>query len=321
MRSCLEKMLLAVEGIVAEVIVIDNGSTDGSQVMVRSQFPSVQLVENKENIGFPRAVNQGIKLSSGEYVALVNSDIMVPTDGLKRMLDHLDEGADVGAVGPQLVGLAGHLQYSGGHAPSPLAALHQLIGIQSLLGGFSRGLFVRARSGEKALPVDWLCAACLMIRGQALNEVGMLDDSHFMYAEDVEFGLRLHQAGWKLHLLPWVRVIHHGGASSTKIKEAKLLWLGGFFRVAADQLHRPAYSLFGVLMAASFFLRMLILGFLHFANRNGQGSQSEVAALSDLGLYAKTALKLGLHAPAFAREYCARLEESCRNARMSLSER
>ena len=110
-------------------------------------------------------------------------------------------------------------------------------------------------------------------------------------------------------------------AAGTNIKEAKLLWLGCFFRVAADQLHRPAYSLFGVLMAASFFLRMLILGFLHLANRHDRGSRSEVAALSDLGLYAQTALKLGMHTPAYAREYCARLEESCRNARMSLSER
>lgn len=319
LRCCLEKLLAAMEGIEGEVVVVDNGSTDGSGAMVRSFFPSVRMLENVENLGFPRAVNQGIHVSAGEYVALVNSDIMVTTAGLKQMVEHLDNNDDVAAVGPQLVGRAGHLQYSGGYAPSPLAALHQLVGIQSLLGGYSRALFVRTRYGKRALPVDWLCAACLMVRRQAMDEVGLLDDSHFMYAEDVEFGLRLRRGGWRLHLIPWIRVLHYGGASSAKISEAKLLWLGGFFRVAANQLPRSAYSIFGVLLSASFLLRMLLLGVLHLAHGHDRGGRSEVAAMGDLGLYAWTAFKLGLHEPVFATEYCARLEESCRRARMPVS--
>ncbi len=312
LRECLERIPAAAEGLAFETIVIDNGSSDGSARMVREEFPGARVIENDENTGFAAATNQGIRESSGEYIALVNSDIMTPPGSLAHFVRYLENSPGVAAVGPQLVGRSGHLQYSGGYAPSPASAFSQLSGLQAVLGGRSRGMFVRSRSTRKPMPVDWIGGACMVTRRSVIDEVGMLDDEHFMYAEDVEYGVRMRQAGWKLHLLPWIRVVHYGGASSTGSPEARLLWMGGLFRVAAGQLGFPRFNIFGLLMSMAYFIRYLLVTLARLIPLTGHMMDDEVARNEDMRLYAVTSLRLGLHGPGYAMEYSSRLEEKCR---------
>ena len=311
LEKCLERLAVASQNISHEIIVIDNGSTDGSIDMVRSVFPSIHLLENAENLGFPKAINQGIKESAGELVVLVNSDIFVSSDSLVNLVRYLDENPEVAAVGPQLIDRHVHLQYSCGFAPSPLTAFKQFIGIHAMFGGRSRGVYARSKSTRKKLYVDWLSAACLVIRMKAINDVGFFDESHFMYAEDTEYGLRLRDNGWKLTLLPWVRVLHLGGASSSDTSETQLMWLGGMFRVAAGRLSRPAYMLFGVLLGAAFMEKCLLICVAQKLLRRNLGEG--VASVRDSRVYSQTAFRLCLRRPEYASIFCTEIEERLRN--------
>ena len=311
LRKCLDKIADAAGSAGYETIVVDNGSSDGSQEMVRGDFPEVRLIENRENLGFPKAVNQGIVESRGRYLGIMNSDTLALPGSLKQLVQFLEDNPETGAVGPQLISTDNHLQYSGGYAPSPFSAFNELAGVNLLLGKRSRKLFIRSRSQKAAVSVDWLCAACLVVRRSAVDDAGMFDDTHFMYAEDIEFGLRLRAHGWKLHFLPGVRVIHYGGASSAGVPETKLMWLGGLFRVAAGRMSRVSYSLFGILLSLAYLERTVLLS----TARAMPGLDRRGAAHArDAATYAKTALRLGLKKPEYSVDFSDELEHSFQDA-------
>lgn len=312
LKECLERIPSSTGELSTQIIVVDNGSTDGTLEMIRQEFPSVTLIENSSNLGFPKAVNQGIEASKAAYVAILNSDTMLTPGSLGKLVDYLEAHQKVGAVGPQLVSREGHYQYSGGYAPSLFAALNELAGVNLLLAKKARKLFVRSKDPRQPMRLDWLCAACMVVRRAAIDDAGMFDDDHFMYAEDMEYGLRLRAHGWEVHLVPEVSVVHYGGASSAGLpEETKLLWLGGLFRVAADNVSRPLYPVFGILLSIAYLERSLLLRTVRAMpglNNSGLAHSREAAT------YAKTAFKLGFHDPMYASEFCRDLEQRFRNS-------
>ncbi|MBE0429765.1 MAG: glycosyltransferase family 2 protein [Thermoleophilia bacterium] len=312
LRECLELIPAAVGDLSYEIVIVDNGSADGSVSMIREDFSSAVLIENSDNIGFPKAVNQGISASGGRYLALLNSDIMVPPDSLKEMVVHVMSRPEVAAVAPQLIGRSGHMQYCGGNAPSPCTAMLQLVELQALAGYRSHGLYVRSRTSRRPQSLDWLCAACMVIDRKAVDDAGMFDELHFMYGEDVEFGLRLRRSGWKLKLLPWIRVVHYGRASSSGAPEARLMWLGGVFRIASQRLSRPRYTLFGIFLSLAFFTRYLIMRMMKILPGGRSVIHTEVANQEDVRLYARTAWTLAMSEPQYAGSFCSELENSYR---------
>lgn len=311
LRECLQHLASGVGKMSVETIVVDNGSTDGSQEMVRVDFPGVILIENDENQGFPKAVNQGIEAGRGKYLAILNSDTMVTPGSLQDLVEYMEDNPLAAAVGPQLMGKDGHYQYSGGFAPSLFAAFNELTVVNMIFRNKARKLFVRSRSPRAPIKLDWLCAACMIVRREAVDEAGAFDDSHFMYAEDMEYGLRLRSSGWEVHFLPTVKVVHYGGASSAGLKETKLLWLGGLFRVAAGRLSRPTYPVFGILLSLAYLERSILLRTVRAMpglNNSGLAHAREAAN------YAKTAFKLGFHDPQYASAFCRKLEDDFRQA-------
>lgn len=314
LEECLGKIADAVSPLRSEVLVVDNNSDDGSTGMVRQKYPEVRLLENTENLGFPKAVNQGISASSGEFIALVNSDVMVPPGVLVKLAEFLENNPRAAAVAPQLEGRSGWLQDSGGYAPGPMSALMQTFSIRQLRHGRVHGLFVRSSEREaEALKVDWLGAACMVLKRKAVDEAGLLDDEYFMYAEDMEYGLRLKGLGWDSYLLPWARVIHYGGASTSKIPEARLLWLAGVFRIAAGQLSGPKYTVFGILLSLSFLLRFLFMGLLLrvFPERRRRMRAEGIRARNTF-LYLRAAARLACRSRSYAARYSRQIEGKCR---------
>lgn len=296
LKECLKLIPEACAGLSYELIVIDNGSTDGSREMLGRDFPAVKLAANEENLGFPKAVNQGIGLSRGNFLALINTDVLIPPGALFKLVLYLKENREVAAVAPQLVGDEGSLQRSGGFKPTPRAAFKHII-------PGSCGITVRSSAASGAVEVDWLCMACLVLRREAVAGSGMLDDSHFMYAEDLEYGLRLKKAGWRLRLLPGVRVKHHTFGSSSGRPEAHLLGLTAYFRVAAGELSPSKYALFGLLLSLAYATRYV------FLRLGGIYSRAAASRAPLLGLYARTALKIALHRPAYAERMSWKLEK------------
>lgn len=215
LAQCLESLPAATGGLACEVIVVDNGSSDGSPALVASRFPSVRLLANGENAGYVRANNQALPLAQGRYVLLLNSDTVAPPESLMRMVQFMDEHPEVGAAGPKLLNPDGTFQGSYAYFPT--------IGSVALsAAGLARRLYLpydpspAPRPDEVSHPVDWVPGACLLVRRSAAEQIGPLDEGFWMYSEDTDWCYRLHLAGWQVYYLPEVTMVHVGGASSSQ---------------------------------------------------------------------------------------------------------
>lgn len=208
LRDCLRTLFLDLPDD-WEVIVVDNGSTDASTAMVQSEHPQASLICNVENAGFARANNQGIRRSTGRYVLLLNSDTQIPPGALSRLIDFMDNQLQVGACSPQLRTSGGDSQaYAFGNEPSLGYLLRR---------GLTRLLLNRPIHDwdvGHTIDVDWVSGACLLLRQEALAQIGGLDENIFMYFEDVDLCRRIRQQGWRVCYVPDIQITHLGGQSS-----------------------------------------------------------------------------------------------------------
>lgn len=207
-----------------DVVVVDNGSTDGSQEMLRSQYPEIGIVQNDHNVGLAKACNQGTQATQGRYVLLLNNDTLVNGPSLDAMVKFMDETADASAVGGRLLNPDGSFQ--AGYAN--FSSLREEFLIATRIGerlrdGYPSHLDVVV---EEPMPVGWLSSACLLLRRAALDEVGLLDEGYFIYGDEADLQYRLQQAGWKVYYLPSVFTIHYGGRSMNRWGRRKMVYRG-----------------------------------------------------------------------------------------------
>ncbi|MCF7802742.1 MAG: glycosyltransferase [Candidatus Marinimicrobia bacterium] len=220
-KEFLEQSLQAIRkasvGLETEVIVVDNHSVDGSAEMLRSKFSWVTLITNDENRGFAVASNQGIRASTGEYVLLLNPDTLVQEDTFTSMINYLDDHPDVGMAGCKILNPDGSLQLACRRSfPTIRTALPKILGLDKL---FPRSrIFARYNltylDPDEITDVDAVSGSFMMVRRAALDEVGLLDETFFMYGEDLDWCYRFNQAGWIVRYLPITKIIHYKGESS-----------------------------------------------------------------------------------------------------------
>jgi GT2 family glycosyltransferase len=209
----------AIQDIDAEVFVVDNNSVDGSNEMVKSLFPAVILIANKENVGFSTANNQAIKQSIGEYVLLLNPDTIVPENCFTKLLSFADSKPDLGGCGVHMVdGQGNYLPESKRGLPTPEVALYKMIGLNKLFpsskkfGKYHLGYLPENENNE----IEVLSGAFMLLRATALEEVGLLDETFFMYGEDIDLSYRITQGGWKNYYFADTSIIHYKGESTKK---------------------------------------------------------------------------------------------------------
>ena len=222
LRRCLHSILASLPACQLEIIVVDNGSTDGSPEMVRTEFPQVHLLANPDNRGFTAANNQGLAVARGRYVLLLNPDTEVVGDALETLVAFADAHPDVGVVGPQLLNPDGTVQSSRRRFPTLATALLESTWLQPyaprrLLARY----YVLDRPDDEVQDVDWVTGAALMARREAVEQVGPLDEGFFMYSEELDWCRRFRAAGWRVVYLPTARVIHHEGKSSEQVLPAR----------------------------------------------------------------------------------------------------
>lgn len=213
-----------------EVVVVDDGSRDGTAAAVRERFPAVRLLVNEEPQGFSRAANRGLAAARGAILFLLNSDTEVAPGALERLAALFDAGPRLGIAGAQLSYPDGTPQWSGGAAPTLLWLFVLSSGVGPLLGRLRpyRRLRPLAFPGPRA--VAWVTGAALALRRAVWEEVGPLDADFRFYAQDLDLCLRAGRAGWRVELRPEVRVLHHHGASVSSSAETfrrqnhALLW-------------------------------------------------------------------------------------------------
>lgn len=221
-RSLLEQCLTSVwedmstsEGFRVETFVVDNASTDGSAPMVRARFPQMKLIENQDNAGFARANNQAIRESQGRYVLLLNPDTKVRPGALKALIRFMDAHPDAGAAGSRLLNPNGTLQRSAHPLPTLSRELWRLFHLD-VLWPYSCYRMDRWDENEPR-EVGVAKGACLILRREALAQVGLLDESYFIYSEEVDLCYRLRQAGWRVYWVPQAVVVHYGGQSTRQV--------------------------------------------------------------------------------------------------------
>jgi GT2 family glycosyltransferase len=219
----LEQALLAVrkaaQSLTAETWVVDNHSTDGSVQLVQEKFPEVKLIANEENVGFSKANNQAIRASEGEYVLLLNPDTVVAEDTFVKCVAFMDAHPEAGGLGVRMIdGTGRFLPESKRGFPSPWAAFCKTVGLSRFFPKSS--LFNQYHLGYLAEneihAVEVLSGAFMLLRRSALKKIGLLDETFFMYGEDIDLSYRIMQAGYKNYYFPETTIIHYKGESTKK---------------------------------------------------------------------------------------------------------
>jgi GT2 family glycosyltransferase len=220
LRNCLASIGAHAGDVAYEVWVVDNHSSDGSQLMVQADFPEVHLIQNQDNVGFARANNQAIRLSNGRYVLLLNSDAVLLPDTLAAMTRVMDEQPRVGVVGAQLLNPDGTFQGSYADFPSLHGELLLATRLAPLVYWPVYPNYPAERS-QSPRQADWVSGACLMARTAAIAQVGLLDEEYFMYSEETDWCYRMKQAGWQVYYEPRARIHHWASSSSKRVPERR----------------------------------------------------------------------------------------------------
>ncbi len=283
LRRCLAS-LVSLPSPTSEIIVVDNGSSDGTAALVAADFPWVRLIANEENRGFAAACNQGIEVASGRYLLLLNSDTVAAPDALAELVKFMGAHPEAGACGPQLRNMDGTLQPSGRAFPT---TGQTIVALLPMPGSLRRALAdpVERRDYGWEDEVDEVSGAALCLRRGALEQVGRLDEDFIFLGEDVDICWRLRQAGWKVFYVPQAVVTHAWGGSRSRLAERTSL-LAQRSYVLLFGKHRPGARA-GLIRGLAFVLTIM-KGvnriFLHLLNRDPGGALASLRLhLAELG--------------------------------------
>ncbi|HLG51411.1 MAG TPA: glycosyltransferase family 2 protein [Chloroflexota bacterium] len=213
---CLSSLEQAAPGRAIEVIVVDNGSSDGTVETIRRLFPPVTVIANGTNPGFGAANNQALRSARGRAVLFLNPDTEVRPGALTTLLEYLETHPEVGMVGPRLLSADGQGQSSRRRFPTLVTALVESTVLQRLWSGWPalRQYYMEDCSDNRTQEVDWLVGACLLVRRTVIDRVGGFDERFFMYSEELDLCRRLRAHDWKIVYLPSATVVHYEGRSS-----------------------------------------------------------------------------------------------------------
>lgn len=264
LAECLRRVLPEVSALGGECIVVDNGSAERDLALLKREFPDLQVIANSLNLGFARAMNQGIKRSRGRYLLLLNPDAFIQAGSLRHIVSFMDAEPEVGILGPRIVNADGSTQGSARAFPGLATAF---FGRSSLLSRFfprnpftRRQVFATINAPDEPQDVDWVSGACMFVRRCVLEEVGFLNERLFLYWEDADICWRAQRGGWRVVYYPQARVTHLVGVCSRQAPARSLI---AFHRSAycfyRTHVTRSAWDLRNAVAVAGLSLRLVVL--------------------------------------------------------------
>lgn len=235
LKDCLESLRNCPSYAAWQVILVDNGSTDGTVESVRRMFPEVCVIANERNVGFTRATNQGFRVATGPYLLWLNPDTVVRPDSVDRLIEFLEQKSGAGIVGPKVLNPDGSFQSQCRRGlPTPSASLFHMLRLDRL-GPWRRTFgeyLLTYQPVDQSLPVVSVSGCCLLARRRVWDEIGPLDEQMFGFGEDIDWCLRAIEAGWQVWYYPSSVIVHlkgHGGAHSRPYRKAfgihQCMWL------------------------------------------------------------------------------------------------
>ncbi len=217
LRECLRSLFEGTRQISMEVYVVDNACTDGSAAMVEREFPQVHLIRNRNRLRFCANHNQVLRRGTGRHLLILNEDTLIPSGVFDALVAFMDAHPNAGAAGVTMLNPDGTLQYSYARFPSLCSSLILTLSLNRLLHGGYYPFFPQPEHGQPR-EVDWTNGACMLVRREAMEQVGLLDEEFLIYAEETDWCYRIKEAGWKVYYLPEVSVYHHEGQATNQTR-------------------------------------------------------------------------------------------------------
>ncbi|MDP2960349.1 MAG: glycosyltransferase family 2 protein [candidate division Zixibacteria bacterium] len=267
LKECLNSVEENRGNLKLEIFVVDNNSRDQSVEMIKKDFPQIKLMVNSENIGFARGVNLGLALAKGRYFLLLNPDVKVLTGVLKGMIEFMEQNKDAGLAGVQLLNSDGTKQNSMANFPS----LSQELLNKSLL----RILFPekypsKYQEYKSPIEVDSVIGACMIVRPEAVKEVGELDPGYFLFLEETDWCFQMKKKGWKIFHIPQLKIYHKQGQSLLDLKsKGRIEYYRSYYRFFKKNYSRISY---------------IILKIIHFIKTMINIGLNLIASILTLGL-------------------------------------
>ena len=259
LAQCLDAVLKASENLMVEVFVVDNNSEDDSCEMVKNHFKWVKLIENKTNVGFSKANNQAINEASGKYILLLNPDTVIKEDTLDKCFRFMENHSEAGALGVKMIDGKGHfLPESKRSLPTPSVAFYKIFGLSSLFpkskkfGKYHLSFLDKNENHQ----IEILSGAFMFMRNETLSKTGLLDETYFMYGEDIDLSYRIIKAGYKNYYLADTSIIHYKGEST---KKGSLNYVFVFYRAmiifAKNHFTKQSANLYSLVINLAIYLR------------------------------------------------------------------
>lgn len=274
LETCLRSIEETTRAYALEIFVVDNASDDGSAEMVRRAFPNVRVLENPTRIGFAASHNRALERGNGRYLMILNEDTKILPGCFETLIAFMDAHPDAGACGPRLWNGDGSLQRTANRFPTLLYGVFQALSINRLWNSNPvwRNHIYAEWDRTTTRAVDAVSGAALLVRRDAMNQVGLLDANFFLYSEEVDWCLRIHQRGWKIFYVADAQAVHYGG-SSTAARAAekfhRIHW-NSFLYYYRKHFGAPAYWLVRGLFETRMLAHQLLAAFKFNASASGQ---------------------------------------------------
>ena len=248
--DCLASVFETVNNIPKEIWVVDNASSDGSVEAVRLKYPRVNIIQNRKNLGFAAANNQAFLKMQGRYALMLNTDTVLQEGAVETIYNFMEHNPDVGMACGQLLNADGSKQNSFANFPSITSLVFGEAPLQLL---FPKKYSSKRNVGSSPMEIDSCIGACMMVRREAMEAVGWLDESFFFFFEETDWARRMKQAGWKVYLVPSARIFHLQGQSVGHNIRSRVLFYRSRY-IYFKKWHRDTYGL----IRGIIFVRLLI---------------------------------------------------------------
>jgi len=254
--DCLNSIYKTVKDIDVEIYVVDNNSTDGSQVAVKNGFADVKLIENETNTGFGYANNQALRIMQGRFAVLLNSDAVLKENSIKRLLAFMTTTPSAGIAGVQLLNDDGSRQNSIDNFPSSETEIFN----KSILRLFFPGKYPSKNMSYKdPIEVDSVIGACMMVRKEAIGDVGVFDEDYFIFLEETDWCFRMNKKGWKVYHVPNAEVFHLSGHSKKRTPwRSQIEYYISLYKFFKKNRTQASYLTLRVLKPCKIFINLIL---------------------------------------------------------------